>query len=28
LIPRPTNARFISRLADMLILNPEIMKAE
>ena len=23
LIPRPTNARFISRLADMLIVNPE-----
>ncbi|MBQ2786066.1 MAG: response regulator [Oscillospiraceae bacterium] len=28
LIPRPTNARFISRLADMLILNPEIIKEE
>lgn len=28
LIPRPTNARFISRLADMLILNPETIKEE
>ena len=28
LIPRPTNARFISRLADMLILNPDMVKEE
>lgn len=28
MIPRPTNARFISRLADMLILNPEIIIEE